>query len=89
MANRFITFSPDEMDTLSLEFHDYRASALDQLPAFDLKEVGAIDHFWAAMAKVHSIMDLEVYPFSVLTKLAQVLLVLPHSMLILNVSLVW
>ena len=31
------------------------------------------------MAKVHSIMDLEVYRFSVLTKLAQVLLVLPHS----------
>ena len=39
LASRFITFSPDEMDTLSLEFRDYRASALDQLPAFDLKEV--------------------------------------------------
>ena len=75
LASQFITFSPDEKDTLSLEFRDYRASALDELPAFDLKEVGAINHFWAAMAKVHSIMDLEVYLFSILTKLAQV----PHS----------
>ena len=52
-----MSFSPDEMDTLSLEFHDYGASALDQLPAFDPKEAGAIDHFWIAMAKVYSIMD--------------------------------
>ena len=36
LASRFITFSPDEKDTLSLEFRDYRASASDQLPAFDL-----------------------------------------------------
>ena len=49
--------------------------------AFDPKEAGAIDHFWTGMAKVHSIMDSEVFQFSVLAQLAQVLLVLPlpHS----------
>ena len=56
-----------------LEFRDYLASTLDQLPSFDPKEVRTIDHFWAAMAKVHSIMNSELCPFSVLAKLAQVL----------------
>ena len=79
LASRFTSFSPDEMDSLCLEFRDYRASAWDQLPSFDPKEVRAIDHFWAAMAKVHSIMNSELCRFSVLAKLAQVLLVLPHS----------
>ena len=62
LATRFTAFSPDEMDTLGMEFRDYRASPLNQLPPFDekLKEAGAIDHFWAAMATVHSIMDSEV-----------------------------
>jgi len=79
VASRFTSFSPDEMDTLSMEFRDYRASPIDQLPTFDPKEGGAIDHFWAAMAKVHSVMNLEVYRFGVLSHFAQVLLILPHS----------
>lgn len=79
LANRFTSFSPDELDSLSMEFRDYRASPLDQLPTFDAKEAGAIDHFWVSMAKVPSVMDLEVLRFGILSNLAQVLLVLPHS----------
>ena len=43
------------------------------------KEHGAIDHFWAAMAKLPSVMDVEVHHFGVLSSLAKILLVLPHS----------
>ena len=79
LASRFTSFSPDEVDTLSMEFRDYRSSPIHQLPTFDPKEGGAIDHFWAAMAKVHSVMNLEAYRFGVLSHFAQVLLILPHS----------
>ena len=79
LASRFTSFSPEEMDTLGMEFRDYRASPLDQLPTYDAKEAGAVDHFWAAMAKIYSIMDSEVYRFGLLSQFAQVLLVLPHS----------
>ena len=62
-----------------MEFCDFRASTLDELPSFDPKEAGAIDHFWAAMAKVPSVMDSEIYRYSALSKFAQTLLILPHS----------
>ena len=62
-----------------MELRDYRSTPSDQLPVFDAEESGAIEHFWAAMAKVHSIIDLEVFRFSALFKFAQILLVLPHS----------
>ena len=79
LANRFTSFSPDELDSLNLEFLDYRASPLDQLPTYEVDRAGGIDHFWAAMAKVTSVMNLEVFRFGTLSSLAQVLLVLPHS----------
>ena len=80
LANRFGSFSPDELDTLNMQFRDYRAAPLDQLPTYDPCEAaGAIDHFWAAMAEVKSVTNLEVYRFGTLSSFAQVLLVLPHS----------
>ena len=79
LANRYVSYSTDELDTLNMEFRDYRASSLDNLPKFDPKEHGAIDHFWAAMAKLPSVMDVELRRFGVLCSLAKILLVLPHS----------
>ena len=43
-----------------MEFRDYRTSSLDNLPKFDPKEHRAIDHSWAAMAKLPSVMDMEL-----------------------------
>ncbi len=86
LAIRFGYFSPDEMDTLNMEFRDYRASFLNQLPTFDPKETGAIDHFWAAMAKVPSILDTEVHRFAILSTFAQVLLILLILMLTQSAS---
>ena len=60
LANRYVLYSTDELDTLNMEFRDYRASSLDNLPKFDPKEHGAIDHFWAAMAKLPSVMDVKL-----------------------------
>ena len=48
-----------------MEFRDYCASSLDNLPKFDPKEHGAIDHFRAAMAKLPSVMDMELRHFGV------------------------
>lgn len=79
LANRFTSLSPDEMDTLGMEFYDYRASPLDHLPTFDGKEAGAVDQFWAAMGKVKSVINSDVLRFGVLAQFAQILLVLPHS----------
>lgn len=63
-----------------MQFRDSLAAPLDQLPTYGPSEAaGAIDHFWAAMAKVKSVMNSEVYRFSTLSHFAQVLLVLPHS----------
>ena len=67
LANQFASFSPDEMDTLGMEFRDYRASTLDQLPAFCENDKGAVDHFWKDMASVTSVMNSEVYRFGKLS----------------------
>ena len=45
LANRFGSLSTDELDTLSMEFRDYRSTPSDQLPVFDAEESGAVDHF--------------------------------------------
>ncbi len=80
LANRFTSFSPDKLDDLNMEFRDYRASSLDELPTFDTQAAaGAIDQFWAAMAEVTSVVHLEVHRFGTLSSFAQILLVLPHS----------
>ena len=79
LANRFTSFSSDEIDILDMEFRDYRASPLEELPGFNIEETRAIDHFWRAMANVTSITNLEVYRFGTLSSFAQILLILPHS----------
>lgn len=78
LAARFTSFSMEEIDTLTMEFLDYRAASDDQLPTFDPHECAAIDHFWAAMAELYAVTDLDTLRFGVLSKLAKVLL-LPHS----------
>ena len=76
LANRFTSFSPDKLDDLNREFRDYRASSLDEFPTFDAEAgAGAIDHFWAAMAKL---LQLYIWKCIVLV-LCPILLVLPHS----------
>ena len=35
LANRFTSFSSDEIDILDMEFWDYRASPLEELPGFN------------------------------------------------------
>ena len=42
-------------------------------------EHAALDHFWAAVAEIHSVTDIETYRFGLLARLAKTLLVLPHS----------
>ena len=79
LATKFTSFTVDQMDTLSMQFRDFRAASDDQLPPFDPHETAAIDHFWAAMAEVPLVTDLDTLRFGVLSTLAKVLLVLPHS----------
>ena len=62
-----------------MEFQDYRASTLDQLPAFCENYEGAVDHFWKDMASVTSVMNSEVYRFRKLSKFSHILLVLPYT----------
>ena len=69
----------EEMDTLFMEFQDFRASSDDQLPPGNLDEPAAIDHFWGAMGEVKLVTDLCTLRFDILSKLAKVLDVLPHS----------
>ena len=79
LAKRFTSFTIDEMDDLTMQFCDYRAASDDQLPAFDPREYAAIDYFWAAMAEERAVTDLDTLRFGMLSRLAKVLLILPHS----------
>ena len=64
---------------MTMEFSDYRAANDDQLPSFDLREDAAVDHFWAAMSEIPTVTDADTLRFGMLSALAKVLLVLPHS----------
>ena len=79
LASRFTSFSTDDSDCLMLEFRDYRVTHNDQLPAFVPSDDAAVDHFWVAMGEVKAITDLTSLRFGTLSKLAKILLVLPHS----------
>ena len=46
------------------EFRDYRAMPDSELPKLDA------DHFWDALAEVHSVTDSETYRFGTLAHLA-------------------
>ena len=58
---------------------DFRALSDHQLPPYNLDEATAIIHFWAAMAEVKLVTDICTLHFGILSRLAKVLLVLPHS----------
>lgn len=80
LATRFTSFTSDEIDSLCMEFRDFRATSNTHLPTFDPKnDNAAVDHFWAAMSDVRSVADSEMYRFQYLSQLAKTLLVLPHS----------
>ena len=79
LATHFTHFTTDEIDTVAMEFRDYQAASDTDLPEFDPREYAGIDHFWAAMADVRSVADLHSFHFGVLSSLAKILLVLPHS----------
>jgi len=67
------------MDSFSIEFCNFRSAPDCQLPSFNASDGSAIDSFWAAMANIHSLTNLESFRFGGLSKLAQTLLVLTHS----------
>ena len=79
LANRFTSFDPDDMDTLTMEYLDYRSCTDEELPVFDPHSDAAIDHFWADIGDIRTVADLETLRFGKLSELAKVLLVLPHS----------
>jgi hypothetical protein len=79
LACRFSSFSTDEIDSLMMEFRDYRIAPDDQLPVFMPSDSAAVDHFWFAMGELKAITDLSTLRFGNLVKLAKILLVLPHS----------
>ena len=70
LATRFIYFFSDDLDCLSMEFRDFRSTSMDQIPAYDSHESGAIDHFWASMAEVCSVSDLETYRLPCFVKIS-------------------
>ena len=78
-ANRFTSFTPDEIDELVMEFRDYRAMPNEELPIVATSEDANLDHFWAALGDVRAVTDSETYRFGALAHLAKTLLVLPHS----------
>ena len=61
------------------EFRDYKATSDSVLPRLGTNEHAALDHFWAAIAEIHSVTDSETYCFGLVACLAKTLLVLPHS----------
>ena len=80
LVTRLTSITSDEIDSLSMEFRDFRATSDTHLPTFDPKnDNAAIDHYWAAMSEVRSVTDSEIYRFQYLSQLAKTLLVLPHS----------
>ena len=79
LANRFMSFSQDDMDSLTMEYLDYRSCTDDELPSFIPQSDAAIDHFWADIGDMKTVKDLETLRFEKLSLLAKALLVLPHS----------
>ena len=51
LATHFTSFYSDDLDCLSMEFCYFHYTLIDQLPVYDSYESGAIENFWATMAK--------------------------------------
>ena len=80
LATQFTSFTVDDMDNLSMEFQDLRVASDNQLPPFNLNEATVnLDHLWATMAEVMLMTDISTLHYSILSRLAKVLLILPHS----------
>ena len=79
LASKFGTFTSDEIDSLEMEFRDFRASLDADLPEYDPQISSGVDRFWSAMAEVRSVTDSGTFRYSVLSKLANILLILQHS----------
>ena len=79
LAIRFTSFGQDDMDSLTMDYLDYRSCTEDELPVFDPRSDAAIDHFWADIGDMKTVANLETLRFGKLSQLAKVLLVLPHS----------
>ena len=79
LTKRFTSFTSDDIDSVVMEFQDYRAVPDEQLPSIRDQDSAAIDHFWAQMAQVKSVTDLSMQRFGFLSQLAKHLLILPHS----------
>ena len=45
LASRFTSFSVDKMDSLSIEFHDFRSATDCRLPSYNASDSSAIDSF--------------------------------------------
>ena len=63
LANRFMSFTQDDLDSLTMEYLDYRSCTDDELPKFDLHSDAAIDHFWADIGEIKTVADLETLRF--------------------------
>ena len=74
LESPFTSFSVDEMDSLSIEFRDFRSATNCLLPSFNASDGSAIDSFWAAIASIRSVTNLESFHFDYLSKLAQTFL---------------
>ena len=79
LADRFMSFSQNDRDSLTIEYLDYRSCTDDELPIFNPQSVAAIDNFWADIGDMKTITDIETLRFQKLSHLAKALLVLLHS----------
>ena len=79
LARRFMSFGQDDMDSLTMECLDYQSCTDDELPTFNPQCDAAIDHFWADIGDMKTVIDLETLRFEKLSQLTKALLVLPHS----------
>ena len=79
LARRFMSFSQDDMDLLTMECLDYRSCTDDELPTFNPQRDAAIDNFWADIGDIKTVTDLETLRFEKLSQLMKALLLLPHS----------
>ena len=67
LANRFMSFTQNDMDSLTMEYLDYRSCTDDKLPKFYPQSDAAIDHFWAEIGEIKTVTDLETLRFEKLS----------------------
>ena len=68
LAAQFMSYSEDDIDSLTMEHLDYRSCTDDKLPNFNSHSDAAIDHFWADVGDLRTVIDLETLRFGKLAK---------------------